>query len=94
MPSNCFHKIGFYIKKTLSVKLIWRQADVKCEGGWEAVNDERSPKSEEVKLSLFIEDIILNVENLRDFITKLLEVMNGFSKTARYKIQSQYSKIH
>ena len=40
---------------------------------------------EEVKLSLFI-DNILYVENPRDATRKLLELMNEFSKVERYKI--------
>ena len=35
---------------------------------------------EEVKLSLFADDIILYVENPKDTIRKLLELINEFSK--------------
>ena len=35
---------------------------------------------EEVKLSLFADDIVLYIENLKDTIRKLLELINEFSK--------------
>ena len=40
---------------------------------------------EEVKLSLLADDMILYIENLKD-TTKLLELINEFSKVAGYKI--------
>ena len=45
----------------------------------------------EVKLSLFADDIILYIENLKDSITKLLELISEFSKVAGYKINTQKS---
>ena len=44
---------------------------------------------EEVKLSLFADDMILYIENLRDSITKLLELISEFSKVVGYKINTQ-----
>ena len=44
---------------------------------------------EEVKLSLFADDMILYVENLKDSIKKLLELIHEFSKVAGYKINVQ-----
>ena len=41
---------------------------------------------EEVKLSLFADDMILYIENPRDSTKKLLELTNEFSKVAGYKI--------
>ena len=41
---------------------------------------------EEVKLSLFADDMILYIENPRDATKKLLELTNEFSKVAGYKI--------
>ena len=41
---------------------------------------------EEVKLSLFAVKMILYIENPKDTIKKLLELINGFSKVAGYKI--------
>ena len=35
---------------------------------------------EDVKLSLFADDIILYIENLKDITRKLLELINEFSK--------------
>ena len=43
----------------------------------------------EVKLSLFADDMILYMENLKDSIRKLLELISGFSKVAGYKINTQ-----
>ena len=41
---------------------------------------------EEVKLSLFADDMILCIENLKDSTRKLLEVINAYSKISGYKI--------
>ena len=43
----------------------------------------------EVKLSLFADDMILYIENPKD--TKLLELINEYSKVAGYKINTQKS---
>ena len=48
-------------------------------------------RKEEVKLSLFADDMILYIENLKDSITKLLELISEFSKVAGYKINTQKS---
>ena len=45
----------------------------------------------EVKLSLFADDIILYIENPKDSIRKLLELINEFSKAAGYKINTKKS---
>ena len=41
---------------------------------------------EEVKLSLFSEDMIVYMENPIDSIKKLLDLVNEFGKTAGYKV--------
>ena len=46
---------------------------------------------EEVKLSLFADDIILYIENPKDSTRKLLELINECSKVAGYKINTQKS---
>ena len=46
---------------------------------------------EEVKLSSFVDDVILYVENPKDRIRKLLELISEFSKVAGYKINIQKS---
>ena len=46
---------------------------------------------EEVKLSLFADDMILYIENTKDFTRKLLELINEYSKFAGYKINTQKS---
>ena len=47
----------------------------------------------EVKLSLFADDMILHIENPKDTIKKLLEIINEFSKVAGYKINTQKSIV-
>ena len=44
---------------------------------------------EEVKLSLFANDIILYMESPKDSTKKLLELINEFIKVAGYKINIQ-----
>ena len=44
---------------------------------------------EEVKLSLFADDMILYIENPKDATRKLLELINAFGKVAGYKINAQ-----
>ena len=46
---------------------------------------------EEVKLSLFADDMILYTENPKDSSRKLLELINKYSKVAGYKINTQKS---
>ena len=46
---------------------------------------------EEVKLSLFADDMILYIENPKDSTRKLLELINEYSKVACYKINTQES---
>ena len=46
---------------------------------------------EEVKLSLFADDIILYGENPKDSTKKLLDLINYFSKVARCKLNIQKS---
>ena len=48
-------------------------------------------RKEEVKLSLFTGDMILYIENPKDSIKKLLELIIEFSKVAGYKINTQIS---
>ena len=46
---------------------------------------------EEVKLSLFADDMILYIENPKDSTRKLLELINDYRKVAGYKINTQKS---
>ena len=48
-------------------------------------------RKEEVKLSLFPDDMILYIENPKDSIRKLLELISEFSKVQGYKINTQKS---
>ena len=43
---------------------------------------------EEVKLSLFSDDMILYIENPKDSTRKLLELINEYSKVVGYKINT------
>ena len=58
-----------------------------------AVRDEKEIKGiqirKEVKLSLFVDDIIQYVENPKDSIRKLVELISEFHKVAGYKINKQ-----
>ena len=61
-----------------------------------AIREEKKIKGtqigkEEGKLSLFADDIILYIENPKDSIRKLLELINEFSKVTGYKINAQES---
>ena len=61
-----------------------------------AVREEKEIKGiqigkEEVKLSLFADDMILYIENPKDSTRKLLELINEYSKAAGYKINTQKS---
>ena len=44
---------------------------------------------EEVKLSLFADDMILYIENPKDATRKLLELFNEYSKVTEYKINTR-----
>ena len=48
-------------------------------------------RKEEVRLSLFADDMVLYIENPKDSIRKLLELISGFSKVSEYKIDTQKS---
>ena len=47
--------------------------------------------SEEVKLVLFADDMILYIEDPKDATRKLLELIHEYSKNAGYKINTQKS---
>ena len=48
-------------------------------------------RKEEVKLSLFEDDMVLYIEYPKDVTRKLLELINEFGKVAGYKINAQKS---
>uniref|UniRef100_A0A8C9CCL1 RNA-directed DNA polymerase n=1 Tax=Phocoena sinus TaxID=42100 RepID=A0A8C9CCL1_PHOSS len=61
-----------------------------------AIREERERKGiqigrEEVKLSVFADDMILYIENPKDATRKLLELISEFGKVAGYKINAQKS---
>ena len=47
---------------------------------------------EEVKLSLFADDMIVCIENPIDSTKNLLDLISEFDKTAGYKVNTQKSK--
>ena len=46
-------------------------------------------RKEEMKLSLFADDMIVYMENLIDSTKKLLDLINEFGKTVGYKVNTQ-----
>ena len=48
-------------------------------------------RKEEVKLSLFANDMILNIENPKDATRRQLELINEFGKVAGHQINAQKS---
>ena len=61
-----------------------------------AIREEKEIKGiqigkEEVKLSLFADDMIIYIENPKNSTRKLLELISKYSKVARYKINTQKS---
>ena len=61
-----------------------------------AIREEKEIKGiqigkEEVKPSLFTDDMILYIENPKDSTRKLLELINEYSKVSGYKINTQKS---
>ena len=61
-----------------------------------AIREEKEIKriqngKEEVKLSLFADDMILYIENPKNTTRKLLELVNEYSKVSGYKINTQKS---
>ena len=61
-----------------------------------AIREEKEIKGtqigkEEVKLSLFADDMTLYIENPKDATRKLLELINELGKGAGYKINTQKS---
>ena len=55
------------------------------------INKGMQIRKEEVKLSLFADDMILYIENPKYNIRKLLELISKFIKVAGYKINTQKS---
>ena len=61
-----------------------------------AIREEKEIKGiqigkEEIKLSLFVDDIILYIKNPKDSIRKLLELIRDFGKISGYEINTQKS---
>ena len=90
--------------KTFPLRLVTRQGcqlsplllNIVLEVLATAIREEKETKGiqirkEEVKLSLFADDMILYLENPKDSIRKLVELISVFSKVAGYK--NQYTEI-
>ena len=62
-----------------------------------AIREEKGIKGirvgKEVKLSLFADDIILYIENLKDTTRKLVELINEYRKVTGYKINTHKSLV-
>ena len=62
-----------------------------------AIREEKEIKgiqiAKEVKLSLFVHDMILDIENLKDATRKLLALINEFTEVVGYKINTQKSLV-
>ena len=60
-----------------------------------AIREEKKRKGiqirKEIKFSLFVDDMILYIENHKATIRKLLQLISEFSKVAGYKINTQKS---
>ena len=50
-------------------------------------------RKEEIKSSLFADDMMLCIENMKDSARKLLELINEFNEVAGYKINIQKSIV-
>ena len=64
-----------------------------------AIREEKEIKGihigkEEVKFSLFADDMILYIENPKESIRKLLELISEFSKVAGYKIHRNHLHLY
>ena len=63
-----------------------------------AIREEKKVKmiqigKEEVKLSLFADDMTLYIENSKDSIRNLLELISEFRKVAGYKVNTEKSLV-
>ena len=81
--SSPFIKINFFLNGETMVKMV-RIIFCKLIKGIQI-------GKEEVKRSLFADDMILYIENPKDSTRKLLELINEYSKVAGYKINTQKS---
>ena len=89
--------------KTFPLRLVTRQGcplsplllNIVLEALATAIREEKEIKGiqirKEVKRSLFADDMILYLENPKDGIRKLRELISEFSKVAGYKINTQKS---
>ena len=70
---------------------VWGHASILSVMPNVTVDIKRIQIRREVKLSLFPDDMILYLENPKDAIRKLLELMSEFIKVLGYKINTQKS---
>ena len=59
--------------------------------GKKEIKESKLEKKNNIKLSLFVDDMLLYTENPKDATRKLLEFINEFDKVAGYKINAQKS---
>ena len=94
MVQNWKHppKIRNKIRVSTFVTIIQQSSGSPSYSNQRRKRNKRNPdRKEEVKLSLFAGDMILYIENPKDSIRKLLELISEFSKVAGYKINTQKS---
>ena len=77
--------LGIYLPKETKDIYIENYKTLEKEMKWIQIVKEK------IKLSLFAGDMILYIENPKDFTRKLLELINEYSKVAGYKINKQKS---
>lgn len=62
---------------------------------WEKGKVEIQVGKEKIKLSSFVDDVIVNVENPKESKKKkILELINNYSKVARYEVNIQKSLLY
>ena len=75
--------LPFKIVLEVLAKAIRQEKEIKCT----------QIGKEEMKLSLFADDMIVYMENPIDSTKKLLDLISEFGKTADYKVNIQKSKV-
>ncbi|KAL0594296.1 retrotransposable element ORF2 protein [Plecturocebus cupreus] len=74
-------------KNTKKISQVWWYVPV-VPATWEAEKEIKSShiKKKEVKLSIFTDNVILDLENPKDSAKRLVDLINNFNKVSGYKI--------
>ena len=86
-----FPKVRNKTRVTTLTTIIQHSLGSSCHSNQSRKRNKRIQIGKEVKLSLFADDMILYIENPKDYTRKLLELINEYSKVAGYKINTQKS---